>query len=136
MAYIRHIMQLIENITPSTRSGDAARVLSEAVSRIAGYWELSNARLGAVLGLSPASVSRLRGGHYRLEPGSKPFELGQHLLRLFRSLDSWLGQDDAAARSWLDTPNVDLGGAPIDLIQTVRGLLRTGDYVDSLRARV
>lgn len=115
---------------------DASRVLSEAIARIAAFWSLSNARLGAIIGLSASTVSRLRSGAYRLEPGSKPFELAQHLLRLFRSLDSWLGQDDDAARSWLATPNLDLGAAPIDLVTSVRGLLRTGDYVDALRARV
>ncbi|AXJ97476.1 MULTISPECIES: antitoxin Xre-like helix-turn-helix domain-containing protein [unclassified Sphingomonas] len=115
---------------------DASRVLSEAIARIAAFWSLSNARLGAIIGLSAPTVSRLRSGAYRLEPGSKPFELAQHLLRLFRSLDSWLGQDDDAARSWLATPNLDLGAAPIDLVTSVRGLLRTGDYVDALRARV
>ena len=119
-----------------THEPDAPRVLSEAVERIAGFWQLSNARLGAILGLSAPTVSRLRAGSYRLEPGSKPFELAQHLLRLFRSLDSWLGQDDTAVRSWLATPNLDLGAAPLELIATVRGLLRTSDYVDGLRARV
>ncbi len=118
------------------RDPDASRVLGEAIARIAAFWQLSNARLGAIIGLSAPTVSRLRSGTYRLEPGSKPFELAQHLLRLFRSLDSWLGADDAAARSWLATPNLDLGAAPIDLIASVRGLLRTSDYVDALRARV
>jgi len=118
------------------RGSDAARVLTQAVARIADIWQLSNAALGSILGISGPSASRLRSGSYRLEPGSKPFELGQHLLRLFRSLDSWLGQDDAAVRSWLATGNLDLGGRPIDLLPTVRGLLRTGDYVDVLRARV
>lgn len=118
------------------RSAEAARVLSEAVARIADFWQLSNARLGSIIGLSGASVSRLRSGHYKLEPGSKSFELAQHLLRLFRSLDSWLGQDDASARSWLATRNIDLQARPIDLLPTVRGLLRTSDYVDALRARV
>jgi uncharacterized protein (DUF2384 family) len=118
------------------QDADAARVLSEGTGRIAELWHLSNARLGAIVGLSGPSISRLRSGSFRLEPGSKPFELAQHLLRLFRSLDSWLGQDDVAARSWLATPNLDLGGAPIDLIASVRGLIRTGDYVDALRARV
>lgn len=113
----------------------APRVLSEAVARIAEFWQLTNSGLGAILGLSAPTVSRLRGGRYRLEPGSKPFELAQHLLRLFRSLDSWLGQDDEAARSWLATPNRDLGDRPLALIATVRGLLATGDYVDALRAR-
>lgn len=121
--------------TPS-RDAQAPRVLSEAVTRIAELWQLSNARLGAIIGLSAPTVSRLRAGRYSLEAGSKPFELSQHLLRLFRSLDSWLGQDDEAVRSWLATVNLDLGERPIDLLPTVRGLLRTSDYVDALRARV
>lgn len=126
------------SLAPASRTqpDQSARVLSEAVSRIAELWHFSNARLGAIIGLSGPSVSRLRSGQYRLEPGSKPFELSQHLLRLFRSLDSWLGQDEASARSWLETPNLDLGAAPAELIVTVRGLLRTSDYVDALRARV
>ncbi len=119
-----------------SRAADASRVLSEAVTRIAEFWQLSNAKLGVILGLSGPTVSRLRAGQYRLEPNSKPFELAQHLLRLFRSLDSWLGQDDGSARSWLTTRNLDLGERPIDLLPTVRGLLRTSDYVDALRARV
>ena len=122
--------------TATLASPEAARVLSDAIARIADIWQLSNARLGATIGLSGPTVSRLRAGRYRLEPGSKPFELAQHLLRLFRSLDSWLGQDDMAARSWLATPNLDLGERPIDLIPTISGLLRTSDYVDALRARV
>jgi uncharacterized protein (DUF2384 family) len=126
----------MQTIAIASREAEASRVLSEAVSRIAALWRLPNARLGAIIGLSGPSASRLRAGRYRLEPGSKPFELAQHLLRLFRSLDSWLGQDDEAARSWLATPNLDLGGRPIELITTVRGLLRTSDYVDTLRARV
>lgn len=117
-------------------SPDAARVLSEAIARIADFWHLSNARLGSIIGLSGPTVSRLRSGQYKLEPSSKSFELAQHLLRLFRSLDSWLGQDDASTRSWLTTRNIDLEARPIDLLPTVRGLLRTSDYVDALRARV
>ena len=112
------------------------KVLTTAITRIAEFWGLTNAKLGAVLGLSQATVSRLRSGRSELDPASKSFEAGQFLLRLFRSLDSWLGQDDASARSWLETPNLDLAARPIDLLPTVRGLLRTSDYVDALRARV
>lgn len=125
------------SIAPTiARPPDEARVLTEATARIAEFWGLSNARLGAIIGLSGPTVSRLRAGQYRLEPGSKPFELAQHLLRLFRSLDSWLGQDDMAARSWLATRNLDLEAVPIELIATVRGLVHINDYVDTLRARV
>ena len=119
-----------------TPNAEVSRVLTQAVGRIADMWQLSNGRLGAILGLSGPTASRLRAGRYQLEPGSKRFDLAQHLLRLFRSLDSWLGQDDVAARSWLVTNNLDLGERPIDLLPTIRGLLRTSDYVDVLRARV
>jgi Protein of unknown function (DUF2384) len=117
------------------QNADAARVLSAAVARIAELWRLSNSGVGAIIGLSEPTISRLRRGHCELDPGSKSFELAQHLLRLFRSLENWLGQDDDAARSWLATRNSDLEASPAELILTVRGLLRTSDYVDGIRAR-
>lgn len=118
------------------RAGEEARVLSTAVSRIATLWRLSNEQLGAILGLSSASASRLRGGGYRLEPGSKPFELGQYLVRLFRSLDALMGSDDEASASWLRTVNLDLGVRPIDRIRSIAGLIEVTDHVDGHRARV
>ncbi|NLR70362.1 DUF2384 domain-containing protein [Novosphingobium sp. ERN07] len=118
-----------------TRRSDAD-VLTSALARIAAFWDFSNAKLGAVLGLSPATVSRLRSGRSTLDPASKAFEAGQFLLRLFRSLDALLGSDDAAARRWLETRNVDFDARPIDMIDTMRGLITLCDYVDAHRARV
>ena len=63
------------------------KVLTNAISRIAEFWGLTNAKLGSILGLSQATVSRLRAGKSELDPASKSFEAGQFLLRLFRSLD-------------------------------------------------
>lgn len=122
--------------TAQPRPADEARVLSEAVSRAAACWTITNAQLGAVLGLSPATASRLRNGTFRLERPSKAFELGQLFVRLFRSLDALMGSDDAASRSWLRTANLDLDGRPIDLIRSIRGLAAVSDYVDDFRARV
>ena len=112
------------------------KVLTTAVARIAEFWGLTNAKLGSVLGLSPATVSRLRAGKAELDPASKSFEAGQYLLRLFRSLDALLGSDDMAARAWLATPNLDLEACPIDLIDSFKGLMTVCDYVDAHRARV
>ena len=117
-------------------SPDRSAVLVTALGRIAEFWGLSNARLGAVLGLSAPTVSRLRRGAGTLDPASKAFEAGQLLLRLFRSLDALLGSDDAAARRWLETFNTDLAARPIDAIATMRGLITVSDYVDFHRARV
>ena len=73
-----------------------ASVLSKAVVRAAEHLQLSRAALGRVLGLSAASVSRLRQGKVRLLPDSKAGELGLLLVRLFRSLDSIVGDGEAA----------------------------------------
>lgn len=122
-------------VLAATRS-DTERVLTTAITRIAGFWDLSNAKLGAILGLSPATISRLRASKTLLDPASKSFEAAQFLLRLFRSLDALLGSDDAAVKRWLTTPNLDLGAKPIERIDTMRGLIEVCDYVDFYRARV
>ncbi|WP_430427635.1 MbcA/ParS/Xre antitoxin family protein [Parasphingorhabdus sp.] len=120
---------------PKSRLDDD-RILTTAVARIAEYWGLSNAKLGAILGLSGATISRLRSDQTKLDPASKSFEAGQFLLRLFRSLDALLGSDDKAAKSWLTSHNLDLGAKPIDLIDSFKGLMTVCDYVDAHRARV
>ena len=111
-------------------------VLSKAVANAARLWGLSNELLGQIIGISASSASRLRSGTLQLERGTKPFELGQYLVRLFRSLDSMTGSDDNASKSWLGTDNLDLDGRPIDLIRTVKGLLEVANYVDDFRAHV
>ncbi|MFN3458318.1 MAG: antitoxin Xre/MbcA/ParS toxin-binding domain-containing protein [Novosphingobium sp.] len=121
---------------PARPLQEKAGALSGAVVRISDFWSLSNAKLATVLGLSPATVSRLRAGTTALDPASKSFEAGQFLLRLFRSLDALVGSDDNAAKAWLNTVNLDLDGKPIDRIDTMRGLMEVCDYVDFYRARV
>jgi uncharacterized protein (DUF2384 family) len=106
------------------------------MAKIAGFWQLSNAKLGTVLGLSPATVSRLRSGRTQLDPASKSFEAGQFLLRLFRGLDALMGSDDQASQRWLETRNLDLDARPLDLIDSFKGLIIVCDYVDAHRARV
>ena len=113
-----------------------AQILTSAVTRVAQAWSLSNAKLAGILGLSPATASRLRSGQARLDPASKAFEAGQFLLRLFRSLDALMGSDDDAARRWLQATNLDLAARPIELVDTFRGLIAVCDYVDGYRARV
>lgn len=115
---------------------DENRVLTAAVSRVAACWKLTNDQLGSVLGLSPATASRLKSGAFELDRSSKAFELGQYLVRLFRSLDALMGSDDDASISWLRSPNLDLGGRPVDLIRSVRGLGEVANYVDDYRAQV
>jgi len=120
----------------SARASEENRVLSRAVAQVAASWKLTNEQLGAVIGISPATVSRLRSGTFQLDRSSKAFELSQYLVRLFRSLDALMGSDDNASISWLRSPNLDLDGRPIDLIRSIRGLGAVSNYVDDFRAQV
>jgi hypothetical protein len=120
-----------DSVIPTDRE-----VLSKAVARAADLWKLTNETLGEIVGVSASTASRLRSGAWKLEPKTKPFELAQYFVRLFRSLDSLVGSDDAASTSWLEATNVDLDGRPIELIRTVKGLTEVANYVDDFRARV
>jgi len=113
---------------------DPGTVLSKAVVRAAEHLQLSRAALARVLGLSAASVTRLHQGRLQLDPESKAGELGLLLVRLFRSLDSIVG-DREAARTWLGSENLGLNGVPKELVLSPQGLVHVVDYLDAHRAR-
>lgn len=124
---------------PSSRSLPGARpdkaiVLTQATLRAAGRLGLSNKVLATVIGLSEATISRMRAGEYVLQPGHKPFELAVLFVRLYRSLDTIVGGDDAVAGSWLKNRNTVLDAEPLALIQTVPGLMNVIQYLDARRA--
>jgi hypothetical protein len=118
-----------------SRIPDAA-VLTKAAYRAAQKLELTNSALASVLGLSEPSVSRMSRGEYELTPGTKPFECGVLFVRLYRSLDAIAGGDDNVSRAWLRNQNTVLRNAPINLIQSIIGLVNVIEYLDSRRAVV
>lgn len=122
--------------TSSPGPAKRSAVVSKAVSRAADLLGLTNAILARTIGVSGATASRLRAGHYQLEPGTKPYELALLLVRLFRGLDAAVGGDEASLRSWMVTANRALGGVPRELVQTAPGLVAAVDYVDAARARI
>jgi len=116
---------------------DRQEVLSKALLRTAVYLGITNARLGRVLGLSPATISRLHGGTYFLSGSRKEWELAVLLVRLFRSLDSITGGSKETARTWLNSENEAFAGRkPVELIETAEGLVRVVAYLDASRGIV
>ena len=109
-------------------------VLSKAAVRAAEFLDIPDRGLAKILGLSTASVSRMRRGEYVLSPETKPFEIAQLFVRLFRSLDAITGSDDTASRSWILGHNTALNAKPIELVKTLIGLITVLQYVDSRRA--
>ncbi len=111
-------------------------VLTRAVVRAAERLGVTAKTLAAVIGVSEATVSRLRNNAAVLERGSKPFELAILFVRLFRSLDAIVGGDEAVARAWLQSTNTVLGASPAERIRTVTGLVDVIAYLDARRALV
>jgi transcriptional regulator with XRE-family HTH domain len=109
-------------------------VLAKAVSRASALLGLSGAALARVIGVSEPTVSRLLRGLRPLHPGSKEGELAALLVRVYRSLDALVGNDDGKRAAWMGSHNTALGGVPRELIQTAEGLAGTLSYLDGLRA--
>lgn len=126
---------LAETRSPAQQA-QAETVMTKAVVRASEALGMTARALSAVLGVSEASVSRMRRQDYRLERGTKPFELAVLFIRLFRSLDAIAGGDEAVARAWMSAENRLLGGRPIDRITSISGLVDVLAYLDARRALV
>jgi hypothetical protein len=111
-------------------------VLTKATLRAAERLDVTARVLASVIGVSEATVSRMRKQEFLLERGTKPFELAVLFVRLFRSLDAIVGGDEGIARAWLKNANTAFDGAPIEKIQTISGLVDVIAYLDSRRALV
>jgi uncharacterized protein (DUF2384 family) len=120
--------------TTPEASPESGKVVSKAVLRAADKLNVRASALAQILGVSEATVSRMKSGDYSLKTGSKEFELAVLFVRLFRSLDAVVGGDEAVARSWLVNPNLALGDKPADKIRTVAGLFDVIAYLDARRA--
>ena len=125
----------IAQTIPGIRSPEAA-VITKAVVNAADHFGLNARTLSAVLGVSEATISRMKRQDYLLERGSKPFELAILLVRLFRSLDAIVGGDEAVARQWLRNANTALGATPLEKIVSISGLTDVLAYLDARRAIV
>ena len=124
-------------LTERPRVGSAeGAVLTKAALRAAVKLDLNQGALAQILGLSEATVSRMKRGDYVLQADSKAFELAVLFVRLFRSLDEMVGGDEAVARAWLANANLALDAKPVEKIRTVPGLMDVIAYLDARKSLV
>lgn len=110
-------------------------LLASTITIVADQWRLTDDVLGRALNIGPTVARKIRSGRTCLEPKSEAFASAQMLLRLFRSLDTIVAGEDAAARNWLFADNVDLGSRPVDCMEGQAGLSIVCDYLDGSIAR-
>lgn len=119
------------------RASNRSRVLSQAVVEASKRLKVTSTDLGAILGFSQPTSSRLLNQKYTLQEGSKEWELSAHFVRLYRSLSSLVGGDDELAKAWLTSPNNAFNKqTPINFIKRVDGLIYACEYLDAHRSIV
>jgi hypothetical protein len=73
-------------------------------------------------------------GEKAFELGSKSAELATLLVRVYRSVDALVGNNDAQRRAWMGSFNRAFNEPPKDAIQKVDGLVGVVSYLDGARA--
>ncbi len=128
------MLHLAPRVTRSALQLDPGSVLAKATTRAAALLGLTGTALAKVIGVSEATVSRVSRGERSLAPDSKEGELAALLVRLYRSLDALVGNDEQRRLAWMRSHNEALNGTPGALILSAQGLVDTVAYVDSMRA--
>lgn len=113
-------------------SPEPGRVVAKAAFNAAQELGLSQRELAQAIGVSEATVSRMKGGGFMLQ--GKPFELATCVIRIFRSLDAIAGADPDTMRGWMVNHNRDLNGIPREMVVQATGLIAVMNYLDAARA--
>lgn len=117
---------------PAARAG-ASAVVAKALSRASKKLQISQSSVAAIIGVSPSKVTRVFKGQSELSVIGKEGQLALLFLRVFRSLDTVVGGDEQALRSWFHGKNAHLGGVPSKLVESPQGLVNVADYLDAMR---
>lgn len=125
--------------TPSRKSRAASApaagpVLTKSTLRAGALLGLSNAAIARIVGVSDATISRMAAGGRSFEPGTKPAELAALLVRVYRSLDALVGNNEEQRKAWLGSFNRAFNQAPREALESVDGLTRVVRYLDGARA--
>ncbi|QRY78991.1 DUF2384 domain-containing protein [Pseudomonas sp. PDNC002] len=111
----------------------ADAVLAKAVLTAREHLAMTQQELAAIVGVDRSAVSRWKQGGLRVD--SKTGELALLLVRIYRSLFALFGGNLEDMRHFLRTANHHLGGAPLELMEQVQGLVAVVEYLDAIRGK-
>jgi len=123
------------------KSQQAARtkktlVITKAFLRAVEFLKMSRNDVALLLGISEASLTRLFQGGRTIDPPTKEGEIATYFLRLYRSLDTLFGGNRENSVKWFTSSNTHLGGAPIELVKSIGGLVEVTGYLDAMLGKV
>lgn len=122
-----------KNAALNTRPPTKEEVLRKAIVNVAINLDLSQKELSEIIGSSKAETSRLFHKTTFISPTSKEGECALLLIRLYRSLDALLGEDEKQSQEWFKSNNHHLGGKPLEMSKKIEGLAKIVTYLDAMR---
>ncbi|MGQ3889560.1 antitoxin Xre-like helix-turn-helix domain-containing protein [Legionella sp. CNM-1927-20] len=111
-------------------------VLTKAILNVAKYYDLTGKDLYHIIGISEPTVTRLKQGKTLLSPASKEGEMALLLLRVYRGLNSLLGNHHDKAKVWLNSDNKYFKTKPINKLKSVTGMVEVVNYIDAMRGKL
>jgi hypothetical protein len=114
---------------------EPATVLTKAALKAADLLNVPDKYLAEAIGVSPATMSRIRSGESSINPKKKEGELAMLFVRMFRSLDALFGGNLDHSRAWFCAYNNHLGGVPLELVKNIAGFVHVVEYLDAMRAK-
>ncbi len=136
----------MQSVTAETHAAEAPatgnpgsekeRVITKATLNAGENLKLTGPELAKIIGVSTATLSRLKKRKAVLKDGTKDQEMALYFVRVFRSLGALYGGNIDDMANWLRVENKTLRTAPIEKMKSTAGLVRTMDYLDHFRAKV
>lgn len=111
------------------------QVLTKAILKLADAYGLSRKDIQSIIGISKSTVTRIKKGTTWISPATKKGELALLLLRVYRGLNSLVGNNHEKAKLWLNSYNTSFNQKPIAALKTVIGLVQVLDYLDNIEPK-
>ena len=105
-------------------------VLTNATLKAADLLGIKEVELAKVLCISDSQVSRISNGEKVISYGSKAAELALILVRIYRSLDTLVGNNDKNRLMWMESFNRAINDVPNKAIQNIAGLKKVANYLE------
>lgn len=112
------------------------RVLTKALLNLAKFYSLTGKDLHQILGVSESTITRLNQAKAFISPSTKEGEIALLLLRVYRGLNSLLGNNHEKAKLWLNSHNKYFNKKPVEQLKSVVGLVEVVNYIDAMRGKL
>ena len=109
-------------------------VVAKALLRASDFMNIKKKELAAMMKINQSTLTRaLNNG---IEPQSLKGEVGLMVIRVYRSLSALSGNNHDFMTHFLRTNNKYFNAKPIDVMQSMEGLVMLNNYLDGMRGKV